>query len=100
MGQELENKCKQSGISHAPIEIVNGDMLSIDWFDADIIFFSSVCFPDFLIDGTLDLFEKLKPGTRIISLKTLPTRPYLENYANLKVRFSWGLHQVTYYRRL
>ena len=75
-------------------------MLEVDWYEADIVFFSSVCFPDFLIDGTLDLFEKLKPGTRIISLKTLPTRSYLENYASLKVRMTWGLHIVTYYRRL
>lgn len=100
MGSVLEDKCKQAGISHAPIQIVQGDMLQVDWYEADIIFFSSVCFPDFLIDGTLDLFEKLKSGTRIISLKTLPTRLYLEKYASLKVRMTWGLHIVVYYRRL
>jgi len=88
----LASKCLEQNLAHAPIEIVNGDMLEIDWFDADIIYFSSVCFPDSLVDGCCDLMTKLKPGTRIISLKPLPDRAYLELYATLKVRMTWGLH--------
>jgi len=75
-------------------------MLQADWFDADIIYFSSVCFPDFLIDGVMDLLVNVKSGTRLISLKPLPHRDYLEVYATLKVRMTWGLHQVMYYRRI
>jgi hypothetical protein len=67
-------------------------MLTINWQDADIIYFSSVCFPDSLIEGVLDLLAFVKPGTRLISLKALPDRAYLEVYGSLKVRMTWGLH--------
>jgi len=75
-------------------------MLEVDWFDADIIYFSSVCYPDFLVNGVLDRCVNLKRGSRIISLKVLPGRPFLEMYAMMKVRMTWGLHQVTFYRKI
>jgi len=31
------------------IEILKGDMLQIDWSEADIIYASSICFPDEVI---------------------------------------------------
>jgi hypothetical protein len=34
-----------------PIEIVKGDMLEVDWSDADIVYASSICFPDELVEG-------------------------------------------------
>ena len=52
-------------------------MLEVDWFDADIIYFSSVCYPDFLINGVMDRLVNLKAGARIISLKPLPAREYV-----------------------
>ena len=98
MGRSLRIKCEEKNIPCAPVQIETGDMLEVDWFDADIVYFSSVCYPEFLIDGVLDRFVNLKKGSRIISLKPLPMRPYMEIKASLKVRMSWGLHQVTYYR--
>lgn len=37
-----------------PIDIIQGDMLKVDWSDADIIYASSICFPDELVDGIAD----------------------------------------------
>jgi predicted RNA methylase len=56
-----------------PIEIVKGDMLEVDWSDADIIYASSICFPDELVEGIAKCCSKLKKGTRIIALKEFPT---------------------------
>ena len=76
-----------------------GDILKSDWSDADIIFTNSPLFPDTLIDGIADLSAKLKKGTRIISLKELPKRDYLEGYASMKVKMSWG-NQITFFYRV
>ena len=82
--------CEESEIQCAPIEIVEGDILTYDWFEADIVFIAAVCFPDFLTTGIADLCEKLKKGTRVISLKELPKKPYLQEYSSIKVKMSWG----------
>ena len=52
-------------------------MLLVDWSDADIIYTSSICFPDSLIDGIVAMIERLKKGSRVISLKSLPYKEYL-----------------------
>jgi hypothetical protein len=75
-------------------------MLEVDWFDADIIYFSSVCYPDYLTNGVMDRCVNLKTGARMISLKPLPERSYIQMYAMMKVKMTWGLHQVTFYRKI
>lgn len=85
-------------MSHAPIEIYQGDMLVHDWSDADIIYLSAVCFSDALVAGVTDIFTRVKKGTRIVSLKSLPARAYLELYATIKVKMTWGIQLVFYYR--
>jgi len=92
VAQELASKCEAAGRPFSPIEVINGDMLEVDWFDADIIYFSSVCYPDYLIDGVMDRLVNLKAGARIISLKPLPGREYIKMFATMKVRMTWGLH--------
>ena len=73
-------------------------MLKFDWSDADIIYLSAVCFSDELVAGVADLFTKVKKGTRVISLKEIPARPFLELYATIKVKMTWGVQLVFYYR--
>ena len=75
--------------------------MECDWTDADIILFNSVCYPDSLIEGFLDRAVNLKAGTRIISLKPLPPRPHIQAYIVLKVvKMTWGIHEVTFYRKI
>ena len=85
-------------MAHAPIEVYQGDMLAHDWFDADIIYLSALCFGKELIERIAELFGRLKRGTRIISLKELPERPYLNLYAAIKIRMSWGLQLAFFYK--
>ena len=65
-------------------------MLEVDWSDADIIYTSSICFPDELIEGIADKCVHLKTGTRIVSLKTMPDKDYLNLMHILKVKMTWG----------
>ena len=59
---------------------------------------SAVCFSDALVASVADLLTQVKKGTRIISLKTVPDRDYLELYATIKVKMTWGIQLVYYYR--
>lgn len=44
------------------------------------------------------MFERVKKGTRIISLKEVPERDYLMLYATINVKMTWGIQLVFYYR--
>jgi len=85
--------------SFAPVTIVHGDMLEVDWSNADIVYSASVCFPDELIDRITNKCEQLKKGSRIITLKQYPDRPYLIMKYALKLKMTWGRCFVYIYIR-
>lgn len=96
---KMQTMCAERSISHAPIEVHQGDILDFDWYDADIIYLSALCFPAELIAKIADLLPRAKRGTRVISLKQFPSRPsYLELFACIRVKMSWGVQPVFYYR--
>ena len=65
----LQTHAQTSGTRLAPIEIMQGDILQTPWWqDADIVYSSSVCFPEELNEGIGSLCRHLKPGARVISL--------------------------------
>jgi hypothetical protein len=74
-----------------PIEIVKGDMLEVDWWsNADIVYASSICFPDELVEGIAERCERLKKGARILTLKNFPEKGYLRLDYMLKLKMTWG----------
>jgi hypothetical protein len=75
-------------------------MLELDWSDADIIYTSSICFPDELVEGIVNKCSKLKTGTRIITLKSFPPRDYYILEYTLKVKMTWGRCQVLIYKKI
>ena len=75
-----------------------GDILSWDWFDADLIYLSAVCFSEELVEKVADLLIRAKKGCRVISLRELPARDYLQEYATFEAKMSWGLGRVHYIR--
>ena len=87
----MQAECDQRHMPYSPVEIYQGDMLKFDWSDADIIYLSSVVFPEELIEGLADLFKQVKKGTRIMSLKEFPERSFLTLYATIKVKMNWGI---------
>ena len=68
---------EQKNLKCAPVEIIKGDLLKTDWFDADIVFINLLV--DELLEAIADQFEKLKKGSRIISIKAIKKpRNYME----------------------
>ena len=59
--------------------------------DADIIYLSAVLYSADLLATTAERLVNLKKGTRIICLKPLPEKPYIEEYAVIKAKQGWGL---------
>jgi hypothetical protein len=75
-------------------------MLELDWWSsADIVYASSICFPDALVEGIVKKCEKLKKGARIITLKNFPTEEgsHLRLDYILKLKMSWGRCSVHLY---
>lgn len=95
---DLLSECGQQNVSVAPIEIIQGDMLTHDWSDADVIYLSAVCFSQELMVGVTNLLHKLKKGSRLISLKEMPENDICVHYANIKVKMSWGTQPVYFYK--
>ena len=74
--------------------VVQGDMTKVDWSDADLIYVSSICFPDSLIHNLVELGKKLKAGTRILTLKIWEDRSTYRVLHNLRIKMSWGKNGV------
>ena len=72
------------------IEVHHGDMLKTSWEDADILFSSSICFPNELIEGILEKSHLLKKGARFITLKNFPTNSIFEVRYSTRVKMTWG----------
>ena len=72
----------------------------MDWSAADVLYFSNLCFDDPFIEKVADLSQKMKSGSRIIALKELPERPYLEVKAALGIRMSWGVQKTWVYHKI
>ncbi len=73
-------------------------MLELDWWSsADIIYASSICFPDSLVEGIAQKCAQLKKGARVITLKNFPPVPYLRLDYHLKLKMTWGRCSVLLY---
>jgi len=98
----LKTLADSSGLASCCVSIVEGDILTTAWWDdADIVYSSSVCFPDFLNDGIAELSRRLKTGARLISLQPFNSEtPWLEVLWTVKIKMTWGLHPATIYLKL
>jgi len=87
--KETVNQANERKVG-APISVVHGDMLQVDWSDADLIYTSSICFPQELIDGMYEKAKLLKKGAKIITLKNFPPNEEFAIKFNLRVKMTWG----------
>ena len=96
-------KCQlDSKIFIPPIELIHGDILQTPWApEADIVYISSVCFPEILIQKIGEQTKSLKRGARLITLQAFEegSVPHLEMKYSLVIRMSWGQGYATIYVR-
>ncbi len=63
--------CEDKQVAHSPVDVIQGDIRDVDWYDADIVYFANLLFSDILIATISELVGKLKKGARVISLRML-----------------------------
>ena len=69
ISQKMQKVCQDKNVETSPIEIIQGDILEYDWYEADILFIAAVCYPQSLLEGIADRCINLKKGARVLSLK-------------------------------
>ena len=89
------------GAKIAPTSVIMGDILKTDWWsEADIVYCSSVCFPEELNEGIGALCAKLKPGSRVLTLKAFRNEiPHLDLLYCVNLKMTWGFQPSIIYIR-
>jgi hypothetical protein len=77
--------------------VVLGDILELDWADADIVYSSSVCYSESLLDYITQASDLLKAGSRVVSLKALHLSSKFTQEAEVSVKMSWGYNDAFVY---
>ena len=94
--------CMRMQITLPMLEVREGDITACDWSEADLVYLSSVCFPDAVMQSLLHRGRELKAGARILTLRMLP-EGYQQVFAlepSVWARMSWGKMEVFVLRRL
>ena len=79
--------------NESKLEMIHGNMLEIDWSNADVVYASSICFPKELIDGVIHKANLLKKGTIIASLREIDNENFKLLYT-FRVKMTWGTCDV------
>lgn len=82
------------------VEMLCGDMLEIDFSDADIIFTHCTCFSAPLMDAITEKFNKLKKGARVITVSKGLTSPHYVATVTHTVQMAWGTATAYLYEKI
>jgi len=80
------------------VQFVQGDILEYDWFDFDVIFVSSICFSDELMNGIAQRLPRLKTGARFVTMKQVNIPELALAHQGASV-MSWGNVSIFVYQR-
>lgn len=72
------------------VSVICGDIRDQDWSSADIIFMSSLCFLDDLMEFIIKKCESCKKGTRALSLREFPRESNWVLIHSVRILMSWG----------
>jgi len=75
-------------------EIDRNDILKTDWLNTDILFISSICFPEDLMEKIIEMGKGLKKGTRIISLTEWKNEKFFKTIYQGTIKMTWGNPEV------
>lgn len=82
------------------VEFRNEDFLHSDFSDANIIFAHSTCFYDELWENLVRKLEKVRRGTRIITVtRTINSEVILPMFSD-EYQMGWGKSTVHYYHKI
>ena len=82
------------------ISVVHADAINMVVNDADIIFLSSLCFPDTTMAAILERCTKVRPGALLCTLKLPPGwEDYFHNVGMVWVKMTWAKMSLHVLRR-
>ena len=105
--QQTEDRCalERGGadgggaLRFGSVEVVRGSFLEVDWWSrADVVYASSICFPDELIDAIRERAERMRPGALFVTLKRFNSEHFDTAWAG-SCRMTWGRNMVFVLRR-
>ena len=82
------------------IHFIKGDILHHDFSDGDVVLAQTTCFPENLMLDLEEKLEKLKPGSKVITLSQSLRSPLFEMTHSGKCRMGWGEATVFVHRKL
>ncbi len=83
-----------------PIDWYHGDLLNIDWSDADVVFINASAFIGEFWQQVQKKLLSLKEGARIILVSKKLPEDNFELFITQDWGCSWGIARVTIYRRI
>eukprot|EP01038_Epipyxis_sp_PR26KG_P005834 gene5834-8049_t len=99
---DVKEKLQRLKINLPLLEVKLGNIIEVDWSDGDLIFISSLCYSDTLLETIFEQGANLKAGSKIITLK----KPLLDNandnfqlWKTITGKMSWGLVELYVYVR-
>lgn len=81
-------------------QFINGDFLTVDFSDADIIFVNATAYGGYIWDSLVTRFKNLKIGSRIIVTTFKLNYPQFKCILESHEVMSWGYCSVRIYQRI
>jgi hypothetical protein len=81
------------------VKIIQGDIRYQDWSDGNVIFMSSLCFLDELLEFIHRKSLECKRGTRVITLREFPKTESFKLLHVLRILMSWGRSSCYIYQK-
>jgi len=81
-------KCSEGDASWG-IQLVQGDVATVDFSDGDIVIANSPCYPKALMDAMAKTAERMRPGTHIVTVGGLDS-DWLRRVGVIKLQTSWN----------
>jgi hypothetical protein len=98
---KLIEKAMEEGIEICEkIEIMQGDLLEVDWTDGDVIYASSVWFSEEMLEGISRIARDWKTGTKLMSLRQLPAMDMWNQMRAYRAKMSWGYSEAYVYEKI
>lgn len=100
VGQRFIAETKMYGGTFPQLEFVNGDFLTKDFSNADVVFAHSTCFYDEIMLNLVQKLEQTKPGTRVVTVTKTINSPDFYCFHSEEYWLGWGKGTVHFYKRV
>ncbi|MBI3366342.1 hypothetical protein HY041_01790, partial [Candidatus Roizmanbacteria bacterium] len=99
-GKEILERFQHETHSFGKIEFIHSDFLDYNFSDGDVFFIHATCFPDNEMDKLTKKLERIKRGSRIITVTKNLNSDSFQELEHTDQQMSWGKATIYYYIRV